>query len=338
MMARFRKLDRAMLGPVGYVVFFLACFFAFAYWTFPYERMRDFVAQEVGRRWRAPAPGVPGPQLAIGSIGPAWLFGFEVGDLHVSQAPLQPGRLPVELTIDALEVHPGVWSLVTGKPKADFEVVVGDGTLEGSYAQRGDAGWKVEAELDHFDLGRLGIGGTLGVPFSGSATGTIAIEAGERATEDEGDIRLKIEKLVLGDGKSKVPIPGMATGLTVDPIDAGTLTLEIAIRQGVASIERLETDGKDVELKASGAFRPVRPLDRVRLDVTLEIGFSDAYKSRNDRTRALFDLLGTQPLVKRATTADGKIRLRVSGPPDRLRSRPAGGARGADKSDAAKPD
>jgi type II secretion system protein N len=228
--------------------------------------------------------------------------------------------------------------MLTGKPQVAFDVTVGDGTLEGSYAQRGEAGWAFEAELDGFDLGRLGIGGTLGIPLAGKATGTIAIEAGERVTEDEGEIRLKIDGLVLGDGKNKVPIPGMGAGLTVDPIDAGTLTVEVAIRQGVASIERLEAEGKDLELKASGAIRPVRPLERVRLDLTLELGFADAYKGRNDRTRALFDLLGSQPLVKRATTADGKIRLRVSGAPDSLRSRPAGAARAKEASAVPKPD
>lgn len=327
-MARF-KIDRTKLGPAGYVVFFVLCFILFAYWTFPYERLRDFLAQELGRRWRAPTPGAPAPELTIGAIGPAWLFGFELTDLHVDQPPLQEGRLPIAFVIDELELHPSLLSLVTGNPRVAFEATVGEGTLEGTFVGRGKEGWALDAELDAFDLGRLGIGGTLGVPVAGKATGRIEIEAGERATEDDGEVRVRIENLVLGDGKSKVPIPGMQTGLTVEPLAAGTLVVEIAIRQGVGTIERFEADGKDLQLKASGALRPVRPLERVRLDVTLELAFGDAYKKRNDRTRALFDLLGTQPLLKRSTTADGRIRMRVSGAPQSLRARPAGSARAA---------
>ena len=51
----------------------------------------------------------------------------------------------------------------------------------------------------------------------------------------------------LGDAKgAKLRVPGMAGPLTLDTIDAGTLEIKLAISDGVATIERFESKGKDL--------------------------------------------------------------------------------------------
>src|SRR5262249_48818958 len=148
--------------------------------------------------------------------------------------------------------------------------------------QKKDGPTHTQAKLDDFDLEKLGISGLLGVPIQGKANGAVDVTLSEQAAETQGDVDLRIEGLRLGDGKAKVKIPGMG-GMTLERIDAGILTLKVTIKEGVATIERLECKGKDLELSGSGSIRLVRPFGQSRADLTLGAKFENAYTQRNDR-------------------------------------------------------
>ena len=143
---------------------------------------------------------------------------------------------------------------------------------------------------------------------------------GEQAAGTQGDVVMTIDKLVLGDGKSKVKVPGMAGGLTLDPIDAGTLDLKVDVKDGVATVEKMESKGKDLELSGSGSIRIARPFSQSRADITLAVKFSDAYKQRSDRTKVAFELMSQNPMIKRATGSDGMMRFKLTGSLSALRA------------------
>jgi type II secretion system protein N len=317
------KVNRTWLTYGGYTAFFLACFVLFALVGFPYDRLARFLEQEVARVWPAATPGGAPTRLTIGDIGPTFGLGVELENVRIEQDPPQPGRMPVAIALDALAIHPSFVSLVAGHHKVGFDATVGDGSVEGTFVAS-DTGWALDAELDTVDFAKLGLGGVLGVPVAGTASGRVRWAGGEEASSDEGEVTLQVDGLVLGDGKAKMPVPGMGQGLTVEPIKAGKLDLRIAIHQGIAAIEKCEANGEDIELRAGGSVRIGHPFARSRVDATIEWKFADAYKKRNDRTRAVFELMEANPLLKRATGADGTMRFALSGTPQTLNSRPAG--------------
>jgi type II secretion system protein N len=141
-----------------------------------------------------------------------------------------------------------------------------------------------------------------------------------------GNVEMKIEKMALGDGKSQVKMPGMAGGLTLEKIDAGTLDMKVTIKEGVAAFEKLDAKGKDLELSGSGSLRLASPFDRSRADITIAYKFDDGYKNRSDRTKVAFELIGNNPILQRATGPDGMVRLQLSGTVTTLRPRPAAAA------------
>jgi type II secretion system protein N len=165
----------------------------------------------------------------------------------------------------------------------------------------------------------------VGLPITGKLDGTIDVTVSEEAAETSGNVALTIEELSIGDGEAKFPIGGMSEGLTIEQIDAGTLTLEVKVEEGVAEIEEFSSNGPDLELSASGNMRLAQPLARSRLELLLRVHFTDAYQSKSEHTSRLFTALELAPQVRPARTTDGALQYRLSGMlGGRIDPRPAG--------------
>jgi type II secretion system protein N len=121
-------------------------------------------------------------------------------------------------------------------------------------------------------------------------------------------------------------VPGMGGGLTLATLDAGKLELRVSIKDGVATIERMESKGKDLELNGSGSIRLANPVSQSRADVLLSVKISDAYKQQNDKTKMMFELMDQNPVTQAAKTSDGSLRFRLTGTLAALRPVPGGAA------------
>lgn len=307
-----------LISFVAYAGFFFFCFVVAAYFTFPYHRVRDLLVSQVAS---------PTMTLSIGELGPHWLTGVELHDVKLTRASAVAGEEPSHIELDEATVSISPLAMLFGTTKMQFSAAVGDGELDGSY-EGSDAGpHHIEAELENMDLGRLGLGAYLGVPLKGLASGPLDVTIAEKPAETQGEMTLAIDGLVLGDGKAKVKLPSVPGGFTLEAINAGKLDLKLTIREGVATIEKLEAKGKDVELSGSGSLSLLWPLTKSRADIMLGAKFLDAYKKRNDRTKMIFELMDNNPSIKAATGADGMMRFKVAGPVTALQAN-AGAASG----------
>jgi hypothetical protein len=100
------------------------------------------------------------------------------------------------------------------------------------------------------------------------------------------------------------------------------------IKDGVATVEKLESKGKDLELSGSGSIRLSQPLPVSRADVTLSAKIDKGYAERTDRAKTMMLVMSENPMIKRATSADGTMRFRLTGPVTSLSAVPAGGSSG----------
>lgn len=308
---------RTLLAFTGYAGFFLTCFVLSAFWTFPYERVRDLLVA------RAAESSSPPPKLSIGDIGPHFLTGVALTNVKLERAGATPAEPPTTIAIDKLSVRASPFAFLFGGVGVHFDAKAGSGELDGSYSAKKNGPSHTALELDAIDLDKLGLSGALGAPLRGAASGKVDLTLSEQTAETQGEIGLEIAGLQLGDGKAKIKIPSMG-GLTLERIDAGKLELTVTIKEGIATISKLESKGKDLELSGSGSIRLLRPLMLSRADITLALKFDRAYTQRNDRTKAMFELMNANPLIKRAIGADGKIRFTLSGPLSSLNAVPAG--------------
>ncbi len=302
-----------MVGT-GYGAFFLVCFVFFAYLSFPYERVSDLLVAKVS------SAAAPGTKLEIGDQGPHWLTGITFRSVKL-QRPAAPGAAPSSVELDKLTVSAAPFTMLFGGLGVHFDAVAGDGEISGSYSAKKTGPARVQAELDAFDLGRLALGNQLGIPISGAASGELDVTLSDQPAETQGNVDLRVENLRLGDGKAKVKIPGMAGGLTLETINAGTLELKLSVKEGIATVERMEAKGKDLELSGSGSVRLVRNLRQSWADLTLGVKVNDAYAKKNARTKAMLELMNAS--LRRFKGPDGMMRFRINGPLIGLRAAPA---------------
>lgn len=299
--------DRLLLGLL-YATFFGVVFIVSAYWTFPYDRARSFVAAALSSK---EAGGVT-RTVEIGELEPAGFGGVRIADLSVTQIAATQDATPMHIKLSEATAKLAILPLLFGSRKVELNAVAGAGTLDAKYNEDSDT-QHIEAELDALDVAQLGLGSFIGLPLKGKASGTVELNLPTDATKATGTIKLEIHGLKVGDGKAKIKPPGMPGGLTLDEVEAGKLELSLEVRDGIAKITRLSTDGKDLKLAGTGNVRLAEPIKRSRPDINLELTFSDAFKNKSDRTKAMFELLQLRPEWQRATTPDGTMHVHVGG-------------------------
>lgn len=314
-----------LMSLAGYTSFFWFWFALFAYWTFPYDRVAAFLTDKIDH-------SDYGYSLEIGSLSPYWLTGVELEDVKLRRtaAVTIPSVAGEPAKDDAFKIREararlGLLSLLIGDRAVSFDAELDQGAIEGVYEESGDTK-HVDATLSKVDLGKLGIlDSVISLPVKGDVGGDFDLTLGKEAAKSTGQVKLQIRGLAIGDGKAKLKLGAMG-GLTIDTIEAGTVTMELDVKDGVGTVKKLSTDGKDLELEGSGEVRLADPISRSRVDILLRVKFTDAYKNKSSRTKAVFGLLetGSVPQVRAAKTPDGALQFRLLGTLGAVRAAPAG--------------
>jgi type II secretion system protein N len=314
------------LPYVAYNTLFWIAFWMFCYWTFPYDRVATYLIDRVSGR---------GYTLEIGELHPYWLSGVELTNVVVRKDSSEPPAIvpgaakekPVDTAFRIPEVRArmGILSLLFGGKAVNFDLALDDGEIDGSFAEDSEQK-SFKASFEDVDLAKLGLFDTLlSLPVRGTLGGEIDLTLNRDPKQSSGKVDLKLDKLTVGDGKAKIKVGGMG-GLTLDPVEAGTLKVEIDVKQGVGSIKRLSTDGKDLQLKGSGELRFAEPLMSSRASILVNIRFTDSYRNKSPRTQAMFSLLDNSgsPQLLAAKMPDGALQYRLAGTLGLLRPVPEG--------------
>lgn len=304
---------KKILQWTGYPLFFFLCFVFFAYKTFPYGKLADRIVKEAHAQ---------GYEVEIIDLTHSGLTGLELEGVRLTVPSEEEGMPPLELIVAELTVGTSLFSLISATKSYDFEAELAGGEVEGDITL-GETEMEVDVEIDDIDLGALpALKKFTKVPLKGVLGGEIAFSMPSEVAESTGEVDIGIEGLIIGDGESKLEIPGWG-GLTVDPADAGNLELVATIDKGVAKIERAKAHGKDLELDVLGRVRLQRPLKRSDLNIMLRAKIMDAYKEKSAKVSTMLELASSG--LKAALTADGAIQYSIAGSlGGRMRPRAAG--------------
>jgi type II secretion system protein N len=315
-----------LLVIAGYNTFFWVCFWMFAYWTFPYDRVAVYLTDKV-------AQSGLGYTMEVGELSPYWFTGVELEDVKLKRttegelpAPPTPGK-PADdgFHIKEARARVGIFALIFGNTSLNFDAELEQGDIEGAYEESGEEK-HVEAELSKVDVGKLGLlESVISLPIKGTVGGDFDLTLGKDPTKSTGTAKLRIEGLTIGDGTAKLKVGSMG-GLTIDPVEAGTVTVELDVKEGVGTVKKLSNDGKDLELEGSGEVRLSDPLSRSRVDMLLRLKITENYRNKTPRAKTLMSLLDGVSVsqVRAAKTADGSFQYRLAGTLSGLRAVPAG--------------
>ncbi len=299
---------------IGYPFFFLFWFVLFAYWTFPYERVRDVIVQEVENpRGPGDRRDPSGYQLEIVDLSPSWFTGVEATGVRVIKLPEEEEDRPMDVTFESLQARIGLLALLTGSTSVSYEARVAGGVIEGEYEGE-ETSDHIVAHLEGIETRRVGLlRYFLPLPLAGRVSGDVDVTLADEPADTNGDVELRIENARLGDANSKLKISGMRDGVSIDPITAGLIVAQADVTEGVATITRLQGRGEDLELDGDGEVRLRRPMRSSQLNINFRAKFTDAYKERSERIRTLLELLQFNPRSAAALTPDGALQYRIGG-------------------------
>lgn len=315
------RLKKILFYAVACPLFFLFSLVVGAYFTFPYDHVRDFIVQEAERGGSL--------QLEITSLEPDWVTGVEAEGVRVATVSDDADGPPPELLIRRANARIGLLSLLGGDTDIDYALELdGGGTLEGNYA-KSEESLHIEADIQRVDLRRVGlIRDAIGLPMTGRLEGNIDLTVGAEAAATEGSADLTIRNLSVADGETALQIDGLgSSGLTLEQMNLGTLRLRAEVERGAARIQELHADGEHAEIWGTGSVRLVQPLQLSSVDMLFRINFEDAYKTSSPRMEGLFALLEVNPQIRPARTPNGAFQWRIQGSfGGRMRMVPSGRA------------
>ena len=303
------------LRLLGFAIFFGFSFFIFAYQTFPYHKLRDYLVdrvqfERVGNRVRP-----TGNYLSIVQLEPSWFTGIVASGVQFRREARDALDPPLELTIPEVHARVNVLPLLLGTAKIGFGAELPMGEMNGSVSVsllgRPKA---LELEFERVNLRALGgLRFLTQIPVKGILDGTISLDLGEKLEETTGNFSLALTDTEIGDGETKLRIPGVPGGLTVPPAHAGNITLELPIEGGLGIIRKLEGRGEHLNVDGAGNFRLKSPFDASLFDILLKAQFADAYAKSHPRAETLIGMLEKTPVASMARTTDGAYQIRVRG-------------------------
>lgn len=304
---------KKILKWTGFPLFFLFCFVFFAYKTFPYEKLADRIVQEASAR---------GYEVEIVDLTHSGLTGLQLENVRVVLPQETEDVPPLDVIFDELDIGTTFFSLFSDDKTYEFAAWRGDGEVEGEVTT-GVGSMALDIEVDDLTLEMVpALRQYTKVPLAGLMNGEIELSMPEDPADAAGNVDISIQGLNLGDGKTKIDIPGWG-GLTLDRADAGDLTLTATIEDGALNIEEAKSHGPDLKLDAVGRVDLKQPLQRSNLNVMMRVKIEDAYRSRSPKVATMFELASSG--LKAAMTPDGSIQYSFVGPMgSRLRARPAG--------------
>jgi type II secretion system protein N len=292
---------------VGYPLFFVFAFLTSAYLTFPYDRVRDAITVEVAR-------ALPGSELEIVSLEPSWISGVEATGVSLRIPSETEGERPMSITLPRVWARAGIFSYLFGTTSIDFEVEVdGGGLIEGSI-EHDELSSHLLVHLVDVDLRRIGPLRTVTVlPLSGVVNGDVDITLAEESDDTVGTAALTITGTAVGDGRARIPVPGMGSGLTLERLALGTVNIGLEIEHGTARVEELTANGDDAELRGSGSIRLSRHVRMWALDLLLRVNVLPPYRERSPAIFTALEMPMVATLVRDYRAADGAFQFRLQG-------------------------
>jgi type II secretion system protein N len=332
------KLELRQLRWVAYGLAYLFAFVLFAYLSFPYDRLRQYLVSS----YNAAQVGLNPDRLEIDSLSWSWRFpGVVAKGVRLTMGTAEPkpeattvdaaaedGKPPPPKVLEASQIYVSLSpiALLSGARAASFGAQALGGEISG-WAKDSSSARRLELQLDGVNPGAVPqLAAAIGLPLSGRLSGHIAVDLPENnMTKAEGTVDLAAEDLVIGDGKAK--IQGM---IALPELHMGAFTLKAGITAGRLKLDECVAQGRDIDLALTGGLRLRKKLEASLAELELKFSFSEKYKTQNELTKTLFGdpnskipgLFDTATSTLLTKNEDGSYSARLYGSFNRLKPKP----------------
>jgi type II secretion system protein N len=304
------KIDWGTWKPrLLYGAFFVVALVLAMRWTFPSSAVQERLALEAAAR---------GWQLQAGDVGPAGLIGLSLRDVTLKD------RAGLTIPVDRIDLSLRLWPLLTGKVRVAAEAWLYEGRVTGTF-DLGSGLRRYQAELVGVDLARaLPLRMASGVDLTGLASGSgqLLLPVDEKV-RPEGRLVLTVKDAGLTGGKFNLPGAGV---LTLPSARFGALQVELVLKDGKGTFEKLGATGGEVEITGEGLYFVWQPrLEFAPLFGKAQLKLAPAFSSKPEN-RAFASVLDAA--LAGARSGEGTYGLQVIGSLGHPQVRPSG-AQGA---------
>jgi len=313
---------------VGYPLFGLFSFVVFLYVTFPYDKLKDRIEQQLSASGEM--------KVTIDELGPSPLFGLSAKRVLLVMTPKArsapppgvPGAAkpekpkPVRILLDEVSGSVGLLAVLGGGTAVSFDVEGMGGTISGSYEAHKTKGWALSLEAERLRLADLpAVQEFVGLPVKGALTAKIDLTVPKNQwPEASGELSLECDGCAVGDGKAKLKVPGnplLAMGITLPRIRLGQFGGQVKIEKGTATLENVSAKSPDIEVALEGTIALRQPLAFSNSQAYLKFKISPELKRRDPKFELVENGLG------QAKRPDGFFGMRLVGPLKTLRPVPS---------------
>jgi len=304
---------RTALKYGGYTFYGLAVFVITIYVAFPYERLKQFVAEKLDSDGRY--------QVTIEDVGPAFPLGLTVKGIRLVSPPEKAGEKPGVMEIDRLKFTVSIFQVFSKDKTVDVEIDALGGHIEAEVSTKGKAR-KMSLKFEGVSMKKLpGIAKAISLPMTGTLQGKGWIEIPEVGYRNaKGKFTLACKSCTLGDGKTKVKMdfrpehlkkkiydPVAAEGVTLPKVRLGRFAGDIEIERGRAMFKQFEALSPDGEAQLLGTIMLREPFPFSNVEAYFKFKFDEALKAKEAKWKAIEASLG------RGKRADGWIGFSVQG-------------------------
>lgn len=240
---RAMKIDWTAWKPrLLYAAFFVVALVVSLRWTFPSGAVLERISLEAaGRGW----------QLEAAETGPAGLIGMSLREVTLKD------KAGLTIPLERVDLTLPLWPLLTGRRRVAVEAWLYEGRVSGAFdLATGPQEYRVT--VDGIDLARaLPLRMVLGVDLTGVATGAAQVQLpADEKGKAEGRLSLLVKEAGFSGGKVNVPGAGI---LTLPAAKFGELVVELVLKDGKGTFEKLGAAGGDVELTGEGLYFAWQP-------------------------------------------------------------------------------
>lgn len=190
--------------------------------------------------------------------------------------------------IDSLDVSGSVWSYVMDEiVDVDLVANLPEGTIQADVRESG-GNVSIQGKASGVPLEWIPkLKSTLETAVEGKADLVYDLRLPERKVEKmSGTLEIYCNECAVGNGQSKIKFPGATgmakNGLTIPRLHLGRLESKIVFDNGMATVERFESNGDDVKVRAEGTIEIKEGKQGIRPDVGVEVFFDPKLQQRSD--------------------------------------------------------
>jgi type II secretion system protein N len=291
-------------GPAafGLLVFFLVFVF-----TLPFDRVKDYMVALADKN---------GYDVEIKSAGPALGVGIRLTDVTVSTRPADGGK-PTRILVPWAKLRWSLLGALSGRKtyQVSANLFKGDVDVETTQSKSESS---LQVAATSIDLSEIPwVKAAINLPLSGNLDLHLDEKMpGLRASATKGTLTWTCSNCALGDGKSKLIIPGnalLSEGLLLPKIRLGEFVGRVVMDKGVGRLQGVHSKSPDGELFLEGEIKLGDTLASSSLDLYIRFKLSDTLLKSSEKLRTIMQFAGSS-----GKRPDDFYGLRISGPLTRL--------------------